>query len=236
MTHTLVIAELGSSWRFGYHHLGNAYKLIDAVKECGADVAKFQWTSNAGLMAMRRKLGADAIAMYDKYLMYPKYWLPSLKAHCDKVGIEFMCTVYLKEDIEVIAPLVKMSKISAFEAEWREFVSAHCRYEKPLIVSVNDGMKRLSFCQDINFLYCVSKYPTPIEELHLRRRKPFDGLSDHTTSTLTGALAVAAGASIVEVHCRLDDTPSDNPDYPHSRNPTDLKTYIDNIRIAERAL
>jgi N-acetylneuraminate synthase/N,N'-diacetyllegionaminate synthase len=77
------------------------------------------------------------------------------------------------------------------------------------------------------------------------------GLSDHTTSTLTGALAVAAGATIVEKHIRLHDTSQDCPDYPHSLCANEwsgpvgdvslhhfntFKQYVSNIREAERAL
>jgi N,N'-diacetyllegionaminate synthase len=53
---------------------------------------------------------------------------------------------------------------------------------------------------------------------------------------LTGALAVACGATIVEVHFRLDETRKDNPDFAHSLSPGNLTTYIANIRKAERML
>ena len=260
MTRTLVIAELGSSWRFGDDHLANAYKLIQAVKACGADVAKFQWTSDGYAMAHRREFkGAEceeADWMYRQYLQYDPQWLHSLKAHCDKVGIEFMCTVYLPEDIEVIAPLVKRFKVSAFEAEWEEFLKAHPKGCN-MIVSLNPGKHipplRTNLNFEIDVLHCVSEYPTPLENLGLERAELGrdwwkSGLSDHTTSTLTGALAVAAGASIVEKHVRLLDTPQDNPDYPHSLVAHSLnesrftadccqfQTYVRNIREAERCM
>ena len=210
-----VIAEAGSCHD---NELSKAYRLIESAKACGADAVKFQWTSDAHAMAQRRGMDAfqAAACEYGKYLVKPVEWLHQLKAHADKVGIEFMCTVYLKQDIAVVAPLVKLFKVSAYEAEWREFISDHCPFEKGIIISVNDGMKRLSFCQDSNFLYCVSKYPTRIEELKLRERHQFDGLSDHTTSTLTGAVAVGCGATIIEKHIRLSDTSPQNPDYWHS--------------------
>src|SRR6185295_7116565 len=100
MTHTLIIAEAGSSHD---NDLQKAYRLIEAAKECGADAVKFQWTSRAAFMAERRGLGLVVASMYQDYLEKPVSWLESLKAHADKVGIEFMCTVYLIEDIAVIA-------------------------------------------------------------------------------------------------------------------------------------
>jgi N,N'-diacetyllegionaminate synthase len=259
LSRTLVIAECGSSWDCD---IQKAFRLIDAAKACGADIAKFQWTSNAKAMAERR-LGANAarsIEMYRKYLEYPFEILTRLKAHCDSVGIEFLVTAYLIEDIATIAPLVKRFKVSAFEARWVEFVRAHVECGKEIIVSKNkdDAFPQGDLCKR---LLCVSNYPTKLEDLKLSRLSYrwdwmgehedtpwYHGLSDHTTSTLTGALAVAAGATIIEKHIRLIDTAKDCPDYGHSLIATphsehryfeehyDFSVYVANIREAERAL
>lgn len=242
---TFVIAEAGSSHD---NDLQKAYRLIEAAKECGADAVKFQWTSNSYGMAVRRGLGQAAADMYGKYLQKPVSWLESLKAHADKVGIEFMCTVYLIEDIATIAPLVKRYKISAYESKWHEFVVAH----SSAITSCND----LNTAYNVHSLghqplWCVSKYPTTIDELQLRylcvEDSPFAGLSDHTANVLTGAAAVAAGAKIVEAHIRLWDTSPENPDYPHSLQVNEMRDgalwrtggfneYVHNIRTVERML
>lgn len=258
MTRTLVIAECGSSWDCDE---SKAFRLIEAAKACDADIAKFQWTSNAKAMAERR-LGPNAVGptqMYKRYLEYPLETLMRLKAHCDSVGIEFLVTAYLIEDIATIAPLVKRFKVSAFEAKWREFIEAHIPFRKDLIISMNPraAIDPHTFDQWMNYtckysvLHCVSKYPTPVEELGLINCRVLDegpnldGLSDHTTSTLTGALAVAAGATIVEKHIRLFDTSQDCPDYPHSLLAdggivyglqTPFAEYVSNIREAERCM
>jgi N-acetylneuraminate synthase len=56
-------------------------------------------------------------------------------------------------------------------------------------------------------LYCISGYPTPIEDVNLatmvdmaRRYKLPIGISDHTAGTNVAIAAVALGASIVEKH------------------------------------
>src|SRR5688572_29219715 len=100
-----IIAECGSSWRFGNDHLSNAYRMIEAAKECGADAVKFQWCSDGRQLAIRRsgkpheydqgECGDDQCPtcntgeMYDQYINYDREWLPLLKAHADKVGIEW---------------------------------------------------------------------------------------------------------------------------------------------------
>ena len=248
-----IIAEAGSSHD---NDLQKAYRLIEAAKECGADAVKFQWTSRPYSMSDRRGLGRKAGDMYAQYLYKPVAWLESLKTHCDKVGIEFMCTVYLIEDIATIAPLVSRFKVSAFESQWKEFIQAHVAYDKMIIASVNPG-KSVAHRVD-RALYCVSKYPTALEDLHLREHVHehdgmvygCDGFSDHTANVLTGAAAVAAGAQIVEAHIRLNDTEPTNPDYPHSlpvhahrgncqnycKEEDDFEDYVRNIRTVERML
>src|SRR5439155_23734426 len=90
------------------------------------------------------------------------------------------------------------------------------------------------------FLHCVSSYPTPPEEAHLawirqliQRFEVPVGYSDHTTEPLAGALAVAAGARIIEKHLTYDcDAPG--PDHAASFNPTKFARYVEKIRLAEK--
>lgn len=237
---TLVIAEPGMTWD---RDLDKAYRLIDAAKECDADVVKFQWTSNGRKIQERRKVDPKYAAIYERGVQYPASWLELLKGHCDRVGIEFACTTYLIEDIAVVAPLVKRFKVSAYESKWEEFIRAHDP-AKEIIISQNGPIntKRVGLIQ--RSLRCVSEYPTRLEKLNLSliRDLHFDGLSDHTANVLTGALAVAAGAKIVEAHIRLWDTPKDNPDFGHSlvaepaSDEFSFSKYVSNIRLAEKAL
>lgn len=267
MGKTFIIAEAGSSWVTpdGAWDVSSAARLIDAAAACGANAVKFQWTSDGEKMASRRGLGPEAAAMYKKYLQWPEHLLEVFKVRAEGVGLEFMCTTYLIEDIATIAPLVKRFKVSAFEAGWDEFVEAHYEHERPVIVSVNYGKdieENFEECDgDVSVLLCTSKYPTKIEDLHLSRLSPdecrgmqgkyvhqfFHGLSDHTTSTHTGMMAVSCGASIIEKHIRLSDTSVDNPDYGHSlccdsagtpeeSEKPPFRQYVELIRLAERAL
>lgn len=246
----LVIAEPGMTWD---RDLTQAFKLIDAAKACGSDVVKFQWTSSGKKLQERRQVDPKYVAIYERGVQYPREWLEKLKGHCDSVGIEFACTTYLIEDIAVVAPLVKRYKISAYESTWYEFVRAHSH----AITSCND----LNTAYNVHSLghdplWCVSKYPTPVDALQIRylamEDSPFVGLSDHTANVLTGAAAVAAGARIVEAHIRLSDTEKENPDYRHSlmagfgkewgeetqtkHHLTPFAEYVQNIRTVERML
>jgi len=238
MSRTFVIAEAGSTHD---NQLKTAHNLIDAAKACGADAVKWQFWSSSKALAARRKI-PQAEPIYAKYKL-PVGWLQILSEHCQRVGIEFMCSTFLLEDIPTVAPYVTRFKISAFESEWEDFVNAHWDYAREVICSVNPG-KWFFGNYYPRLLHCISEYPTRLEDLKLSRISEFqlDGLSDHSTSVLSGACAVHQGATIIEKHIRLSGCDPLNPDYPHSlvadtENPEfSFKGYVDLIREAERML
>lgn len=230
---TFVIAEAGSCHDGS---LEQAYRLIATAKEAGADACKFQFWSDAARLATRRRAPAYQ-PLYEKYRV-PRDWLDDLKTWCDAAGLEFMCTVYLPEDVPVIAPYVARFKIASFEADDLDFIAAHVPYDKPILVSTGMSSETPHPYWKVKYLHCVSAYPTPIDEANLAvlRDPGFVGFSDHTADTLTGAFAVCASASILEVHFRLDDTDTANPDYVTALDPAELAQYVRYVRLAERLL
>lgn len=242
---TFIIAEAGSTWRIGKSslHLAKAKKCIRIAKQCQADAVKFQWCSDPRTMERRRHVPKGS---YD-ILCWPEQWLRELASECEQAGIEFMCTAFLPDDVRIIEPFVQRFKIASLEAFDFIFIDTCADYGKPLIISTG-AMDYTQFRELLahplgweraRYLLCTAGYPTPLSQLNLAAIGGFEslrGLSDHSCDVLTGALAVACGAEIVEVHFRLDETRKDNPDFAHSLSPTDLKTYIANIRKAELML
>jgi sialic acid synthase SpsE len=105
-----------------------------------------------------------------------------------------------------------------------------------------DLFRRAGAMPRLILLHCVSCYPTPPDRLNLAAvatlRKTFGvpcGLSDHSTSTQTGAWAVAAGAFVVEKHLTLDPA-LDGPDHALSLNPEQFAEYVAQIRSCEQTL
>ena len=91
-------------------------------------------------------------------------------------------------------------------------------------------------------LHCVSNYPTDISDINLKvietLHKIFDlpvGLSDHTSSTLTPAIAVSMGAKVIEKHLTLNKNML-GPDHTSSILPKEFKEMIENIRDTEKML
>ena len=235
---------------FGCCHDGDlekARRLVWQAFSAGANAAKGQFWSSPKRLADRRR-APDAEAAYERYRM-PAGWLGDLAEWCWRDGLEFMTTCYLLEDLPTVAPFVTRWKIASFEAQDLDFVCAHKPFGKQTIVSTGlcggealgqlQEFKDSHFGQwDIRLLHCISAYPTPVDQANLRAIRDFglDGFSDHTTSVLTGALAVAAGATIIEKHLRLDETDPANPDYGHSLPPDQFALYVQNIRLAEAAM
>lgn len=243
---TLVVAEAGAS-HDGF--LGMALELVREAKKCGADVVKFQYVSDPDHYADRRHVPDEYRRIYRKYAL-PAEWLPKLKAEADKRGLQFWCSTFLPQDVATVAPYVSDFKIASFEAAAEDHLKAHLPFleksAKILYVSLGMGGQKPriwgslgpKYAMRAQFLHCVSAYPTPLSELNLRRifTQRLAGFSDHSVDLWSGAVAVAAGATVVEVHFRLTDTQADNPDYPHSKIPADLSEYILRIRQVELML
>lgn len=239
---TFVIAEAGSTHDGDFNKV---LQLVETAKACGADAAKFQFWSDAKKLAKRRN-AADYLEIYKRYRM-PHGWLEPLAKNCEKNDIEFLCTTYYSEDIAIVAPLVSHFKVASFEALDEKFIADHFKYKKTVIVStgmcdMNNITWMMALSHRIIPLHCVSSYPAPMDQMnllsmqHLGNNGGRYGLSDHSTETVTGALAVALGASVIEKHLRLGDTKTDNPDFVVSLHPARFKEYVNNIRLAEKAM
>jgi N,N'-diacetyllegionaminate synthase len=227
MSRTYVIAEAAGT-HDGYAE--RAMQLIDLAKAIDADAVKFQWCSSPQRLAVRRN-AHEYVEAY-RLLNFPVDWFHSLRARAKDQGLDFLCTVYLPEDVAVVAPFVDKFKVASFEAGDDDFIEAHSRYMKPIIVSAGMGQDPVGS----RVLHCVSAYPAPVDEMNLSRLAYMDGLSDHSQHPLTGAFAVCAGADIIEFHFRLQQTSPGNPDFVVARDPLAAKQYVQNIRLAERMM
>ena len=105
-------------------------------------------------------------------------------------------------------------------------------------VAKNRGAETAASFVSGALLQCVSAYPTPDREAALGGigvlRRRFDvavGYSDHTAALDTGALAVAAGACLLEKHL-THDRGAVGPDHAASVEPAQLAEYV---RAARRA-
>lgn len=230
--HTFVIAEIGSAWQWPFAGTTTeAREAIAIAKSCGADAIKFQWTSKPREMEQRRHVKQGSYNI----LAWGKDKLEFIARECQESCIEFMCTVFLPCDVEILNPYVKRWKVASLESSDTELKAAMLITGKEIIIS--RGASADLFPSSLwKTLHCTAAYPAPLSELNLKVVRYVDGYSDHSRNKLTGALAVACGAKIIEVHFKLFHTPVDNPDYNHSLYEPELRQYIENIRQAELML
>lgn len=246
MSPIYVIAEGGSC------HDGTiegAAALILAAKRAGADAIKFQFWSSAKRMAERRR-APEYQPIYERYRM-PVVWFSPLKNAAEAAGIEFLCTAYLPEDVPTVARWSERIKVASFEAGDGALITALLETKQEVIVSLgmmahtserHAVMRQWASLPVWAFLHCVSAYPCPPQAatVGLVRTLPSwthqdvarSGYSDHTLSVLTGAVAVGAGATVLEKHLRGFGTSVENPDYPAALDPERFEEYVRNVREA----
>lgn len=201
MTERLCIAELGHNFN---GNMKLAKKMIKSAHKCGVDIAKFQ--------------------LYDvDYILTPEspyYW--ELKAvqinyqqtkqlfkECEKIGIEFMASVFDAKRVKWTEKLGMerykiasrtindASVIEAIEATGKPIIASLGMYDKPEFPKIRGK---------VDYLYCVSKYPTldgDLENMPLNFNR-YAGFSDHTIGTKWTKIAIDRGAKIIEKHFTLD--------------------------------
>jgi N,N'-diacetyllegionaminate synthase len=252
---TMVIAEIG------VNHDGKvdrAIQLVRAAAGCGADAVKVQV-----FRADRLLHASSALAEYQKASildesprdMLRRYELdePDLRLIVEearRLGMMPLATPFSLEDVELIRsvglPAIKIA--SPDVVNW-PLLECSARAGVPLLVStgaanLNEITSSIAWLRGWNarfaLLHCISSYPTPLADANLcwigelaeRFNVPV-GFSDHTTETITGALAVAAGAVILEKHL-THDRAAIGPDHAASLDPEGFAEYVRQARVAEQ--
>jgi sialic acid synthase SpsE len=253
MTSTFIIAEAGANHNRDFDQ---AKALIDVAVESKADAVKFQTYSSETLYSKYTPdfAGYTNISKLIRDIELPREWQADLKKYSDERGIEFMSTPFDEEAVQQLVDLgVKRLKIAGFECTDPRFVTMVLSAGLPTIISLGIGsnfstMYRImeianaKGVKDLTFLHCNNAYPTPAEDVNLDTIKQMamdsrykTGFSDHTRSLLTPALAVAAGATVIEKHYTLNRR-LPGPDHPFALEPDELKLMVDYIRYAERCM
>lgn len=250
MNKVLIIAEAGPNHNQDWDI---AKKLIDVAVDSKADVCKFQTYSSNTLFAKQQRdiSGIKDIHSMFKKLELPRSWQKDLKLYCDDKGIEFMSTPFDERAVDELVSLgVKRLKIAGFEGTDPRFVNMVASTGLDIIMSAGIGWDSAKWGvfadifekwgNNVTLLHAVNAYPTPMDQInlplvnkgeHLRGVSNI-GLSDHTQSTLTPALAVARGAKVIEKHFTLSNQ-LEGPDHHFSIEPHQLKEMVKLIREAE---
>jgi N,N'-diacetyllegionaminate synthase len=243
-----VIAEIGVNHDGSLHR---AMELASAAARAGADVIKTQDSEPA---LETSGLAAPGHLEMVRRLMLSKDELEVLAHHITAtLGKEFMCTPAEEVSLERVAPLVKRIKVPSDNLTNHEFLRAVALHGLPVILST--GMADMHEVADafsvlnrhlpadkITVLQCTSCYPCPADQVNLMAMPAIGhalgvrvGFSDHTTSLVLPAVAVALGATVIEKHITMDRD-GDGPDHSASLEPHQFGAMVDGVREAEKAL
>lgn len=208
--------------------LDNAFSLIQAAKIAGADAVKIQ-----AYMPDTITLDCDKSDFVIKdglwkgrklYELYQKAhtpfgWIPDLFKYARDVDITLFASVFDETALKLLeAENCPAYKIASMEITDLPLIRAVAKTGKPIIISTGmasneDIYEASTYTTPGNraFLYCISGYPTPMEESNLHRLRETSGantavfgISDHTQGIEIPMLATAMGTGIIEKHLMLD--------------------------------
>jgi N-acetylneuraminate synthase/N,N'-diacetyllegionaminate synthase len=250
---TFVIAEIG------VNHDGSASRAIDLVSiaaACGADAVKLQLfradrlmhRSAAFAQYQHMRVADDTPAdMLRRYELAEDELAAVVKAARD-ANLVPLATPFSPEDVDLIERLgLPAVKVASPDLVNRPLLARAARAGRPLLLSTGaatmDEIRRTAgwlriWEAEFALLHCVSSYPVAAGEANLcwiGELFAFGvpvGYSDHTTLDSAGALAAAAGASVVEKHITYNRAAC-GPDHAASADAKQFARYVELIREAD---
>jgi len=257
----IIVAELSANHNGDFE---KAKELVKQACFSCADVIKIQ-TYTPDTMTLKSEKDSFQVRVNDAwkgqtlYHLYriaqtPWEWYDELEKIAKNNGKMLIGTPY---DLSAVDFLEKKNcpfyKIASFEATDINLLKAVAKTKKPVVIargmtsfeelSLAITILRESGTNDIAILHCVSAYPTKVEDLNLMTipeiQKKFPnvvvGLSDHSLSIVSGAVAVALGAKIIERHFILDRKDG-GPDAAFSLEPDEFSLMVKGVRETEKML
>ncbi len=227
-----MIAEAGAS------HGGDfdtAVKLAGAASRAGADCVKFQVWQTEKFVAS----SSPQFQTFRKMELTQEEWT-KLKSLCDASGFDFLASAWDMESVDFLDSIgMKAFKIGSGDITHGPIVKHIGSKGKPVYLStgmatkgeIDTALKWLSNVP-VTLLKCTVDYPCAEQNVNLSGMELLKmfckqvGFSDHTKGYIAGAMAVAAGASVIEKHFALRDE-------PEAIGADMLKGYVETIRLAE---
>lgn len=249
-----IIAEIGQAHDGS---LGMLHSYIDALAPTGIDAIKFQMhipeAESSDYESFRVKFSYEDETRYDywKRMSFTLQQWKEIKAHCDEVGLEFLCSPFSNLAVDWLEEIdVKQYKIGSGEVNNFLILEKIAKTGKHIILS--SGMssfeeldKTIAFLKEnkatYSILQCTTSYPTKAEQFGLNviqelkdKYKVKVGFSDHSAKIETCIAATALGAEILEFHVVFDRRQF-GPDSKSSLTideTTQLVTAVRTIKIA----
>jgi N,N'-diacetyllegionaminate synthase len=249
----------------GINHNGDmelAKRMIQAATEVGADGVKFQNYRAEDFLSDRtltyEYVSQGRTVVEPQYDMFKRCELSreqlfELRDYCDRCGVVFFSTPTgedgLADIVETGALLVKngsdyLTHLPLIQAMARSRLVTVLSTGMAVQEEIDDAVAafREAGGENLVLLHCTSSYPTPDDEVNLRRVQRLAalyncpvGFSDHTWGVDAAMGAVVLGACFVEKHFTLDKN-LQGPDQHFSCDPEELRMLVNGIRRMELQL
>lgn len=253
-----IIAELSCN-HLG--SLGRALAIVDAAADAGCDAFKLQ-TFTPDSMTLQSSEGDFAIPdgpwagrnLYDLYneACTPWEWHAKLFEHGQRRGMVVFSTPFDEGAVERLDRLgAPVFKVASFELVDLALIAAVAKTNKPMIMSTGMASEaevaealetaRTHGNGGVALLHCISGYPTPIDQVNLRRLEAIAkhgtviGVSDHSPGAIVPITAMGMGSSIIEKHLTLSRADG-GPDAGFSLEPAEMTEVVRGCRAAWSAL
>ena len=252
-----IVAEIGVNFD---GCLDTAKESIVAAAHAGADAVKFQ-TFHAEEFVADKSLEysytqADGCSVTEtQYEMFKRLelsdaWHDELQNYAKDVGVDFFSSAADTRAVDLLVslrvPVLKLASEDLINVRLLEYVA---KQQVPVILSTGmadefEIAQALEFFsnREVMLLHCVSAYPTPLEQINLRRivalRERFNitiGFSDHTEGIDAAIASIGVGAALIEKHFTIDNTRS-GPDHKLSSDPQEFAAMVQGVRRAEQML
>jgi len=255
-----LVAEISAN------HCGNlnlAKKLIKCASLNGADAVKLQtYTAETMTINSNKKKFIIKNGLWKNYKLWDLYneahtplkWHKELFRYAKQKKIKIFSTPFDETAVDFLEKLnCPIYKVASFELTDLPLIKKIASLKKPMIIST--GMANLKEIEtsfnialkynkreNITLLYCVSNYPSKIEDFNLYNinilKKKFNckiGLSDHSKDNRVAAAAVIAGAEVFEKHIALENQ-KNGLDIKFSLKGKEIKSYRDEINFNYKLL
>ena len=235
-----IVAEIASNWEGNFT---KAEKLMQKSKNAGANAVKFQiWRAHD----LYNNKHPDWKFIKKSEITLEK--AIKLKKIADKIGIEFFCSAFYPEAIDILEKLkVKRYKIASRTCLLKdphslETLKKIALTKKPVIVSMGMGgninlIRNIFSRNKTLFCYCISEYPTDFKKINWKKALSFNGFSDHTLG-INAAIIFAAlkhqtktKNCFIEKHVKLKN--SKGPDADTSIDTNQLSDLVNYVRILQ---
>ncbi len=261
----IVIAEIGCN------HMGDmeiAKQMITTAKTfSNVGIVKFQKRNPKELLSEEQYNAphpnphnsyGDTYGKHREFLEFTAKQHKELKRFCDRLKIEYSCSVWdltSAKEIAALKPkLIKVGSPSNLKFDVLDYLAKHydgeihialgmtTRKEEKQIVAF---MRKVGRLKDVVLYACTSGYPVPFEDVSLleitRLKKTYGkevkaiGFSGHHLSIAIDVDAYTLGATYIERHYTLDNTWK-GTDHAASLEPGAMRKLVRNLLATQKAL